>query len=69
MLTSMHKSEFIDTGKKKRITGEAIQKPSAIVDYNKYMGGVDKNDAMIGNYSSTQKWYKKVFSTSSKNQC
>ena len=32
-------------------------------DYNKYMGGVDKNDAIIGTYSScrtTRKWTTKV---------
>ena len=35
-----------------------------ISDYNKHMGGVDKNDAMVGNYSCVRMWYKwktKVF--------
>ena len=32
---------------------------SALVnDYNKYMGGVDCNDALIGNYTSVRKTYK-----------
>ena len=35
-----------------------------ISDYNKHMGGVDKNDAMVGNYSCVRKsckWTTKVF--------
>ena len=63
MLSTTHKAEAVDTGKKNR-KGESIMKPKAIHDYNQNMGGVDKNDAMIGNYScirKTYKWYTKVF--------
>ena len=63
MLSTMHKAEAVDTGKKNR-KGESIMKPKAIHDCNQKMGGVDKNDAMIGNYScirKTYKWYTKVF--------
>jgi len=33
-------------------------KLSLINDYNKYMGGVDKNDALIGNYTCVSKTFK-----------
>ena len=41
-----------------------IQKPKVIDDYNQKMGGIEKNDAIIGNYSCIRKsyqWYIKIF--------
>ena len=35
-----------------------VQKPILIDDYNHHMGGVDKNDALVGNYSCVRKSYK-----------
>ena len=33
-------------------------KLSLVNDYDKYIGGVDCNDALIGNYTSVRKTYK-----------
>lgn len=52
-----------DTGKQRR-DGTPILKPSPVLDYNKYMGGVDKGDQVIHYYSVARKsikWYKKLF--------
>ena len=62
MMSSMHKAEMADTGKRDR-HGAVIRKPSVICDYNKHMGGVDRNDELLGFYTSlrkTLKWYKKL---------
>ena len=29
-----------------------------VTDYNKHMGGIDKNNATVENYSCDRKWYK-----------
>ena len=52
--------------RKKDRNGENVRKLKVIHDYNQKMGGVDKNNAMVGNYSCIQKTYKlttKVFFT------
>ena len=43
---------------------EQISKPQAVIDYNKYMGGVDKIGQMLSYYPTvrrTIKWPKKLF--------
>ena len=49
--------ESAQTGKKNK-QGEDIIKPVLVNHYNRFMGGIDRNDAMIGNYSSVRKSMK-----------
>ncbi|XP_070565578.1 piggyBac transposable element-derived protein 4-like [Ptychodera flava] len=45
-------------------TGDLVVKPSAVVDYNKHMGGTDQADQMVRSYSMHRrraKWYVKLF--------
>ena len=61
MLT-IHEAKSADTGKRKR-DGTDVLKLIIVNDYNNYMGGVDRNDVMLGNYSSVRKslkWTSKV---------
>ena len=63
MCSTLHKGIMNDTGKKTRDKQEAILKPDAIMDYNKYMGAVDRSDQMLQYLAmrrKTLKWYKKV---------
>ena len=65
MCTSIHNADFLDVhGRVDHNTGEAIHRPSCIIDYDKYMGAVDRCDQMI-TYPAfkrrTLKWWKKFF--------
>ncbi|XP_022163985.1 piggyBac transposable element-derived protein 4-like, partial [Myzus persicae] len=43
--------------------GNQITKPKAILQYNKFMGGIDHSDQMLSYYScehKTMRWYKKL---------
>ena len=67
MLTTIHKDDVVaverrsqqsDTGR------ELVQKPKAIVEYNKYMGGVDRADQFLSYYRfshRTVKWWRRAF--------
>ena len=44
MLSTVHDASIVQTGKDDRTTGKPIEKPIVILDYNQYMGGVDKMD-------------------------
>ena len=61
-LSTIHKANVIDTRKHGR-QGNVVRKLKLIDDYNRYMGGIDRNDEMIGTYScirKSMKWTKKV---------
>ena len=61
-LSTTHKLQFTQTRKNDR-EGNPIQKQKLVVHYNIRFGGVDKNDTIIGNYSSVGKsikWISKV---------
>ena len=61
-LSTINKANVIDTRQRGR-QGNAVRKLKLIDDYNRYMGGIDRNDEMIGTYScvrKSMKWTKKV---------
>ena len=60
---TVYDSETVDTGKTHFITKEVIEKLHIMIQYNKYMGGVDANDQLLKylHFSRrTLKWWKKV---------
>jgi hypothetical protein len=63
MISTIHDSKQINTEKTDRKTSEEINKPNCIVQYNKYLNGVDCADQYLSYYSivrKTVKWSKKV---------
>ncbi|KAG8222624.1 hypothetical protein J437_LFUL002618 [Ladona fulva] len=48
ILSTVHKGQLMDSGKKNFETNEVIFKPDAVVDYIKNMRLVDKLDMMVG---------------------
>ena len=64
MLSTVHGASIVNSGRTDQSTGEEIKRNKVIVDYNTFMGGVDKLDQMIEPYFSTHKtikWYMKFF--------
>ena len=64
ILSTMHSAMEKPTGKICRTSGNAIYKPTAIVDYTKNMGGVDLSDQLMGYYHflrPTVKWWRKLW--------
>jgi hypothetical protein len=63
MISTIHDSKHVNTGKIDRKTSEEKNKPNCIVQYNKFMKGVDLADQYLSYYSivrKTVKWSKKV---------
>lgn len=63
LISTIDRAEKIPTGKVNPQNGEPVQKPSIVVNYDKYMGGVDRSDQMVS-YATfnarTLKWWKRV---------
>ena len=57
MLSTLHNSAMIDTGKADK-DGNRIIKPAIIKAYNQHMGGVDRVDQQLHNVQALRKTYK-----------
>lgn len=62
-LSTIYNSSMVDTGKTNKHK-EKVYKSEIVINYNKFMGGVDRND-QLSKYSAFNrqqvKWWKKVF--------
>ena len=63
MISTIHEATVVNTGRKDRKTNMEIEKPYAVVRYNKFMKGIDRADKYLSFHSllrKTVKWSKKV---------
>ena len=63
MISTIHDARIVNTERKYRKTDLEINKPYAIVQYNKFRKGVDRADQYLSYYSilrKSVKWSKKV---------
>ena len=67
MITTLHNADVLPVEKnrkiKKKFQKVTVNKPKAVIDYNKFMSGVDHFDQMIKYYKftrKTRKWTKKL---------
>ena len=67
MLTTIHSDDVVVIQRRSRVVPsgrEVIEKPLAITEYNRYMGGVDRADQLLSYYGyshRTIKWWKRAF--------
>ncbi|XP_015437624.1 PREDICTED: piggyBac transposable element-derived protein 4-like [Dufourea novaeangliae] len=57
-LTTAHTPRLEESIKIDRTTGDCIKKPNTVIDYNQYMGGVDRMDQILQGCSSLRKSIK-----------
>ena len=63
-MSTVEESKLVQTGKINPRNGQPVLRPSLVVSYDKYMGGVDRSDQMVSYAtfnSRTLKWWKRVF--------
>jgi len=63
MISMIHDTTIVNKGRKERKTNMEVKKPYAVVQYNKFMKGVDRADQYLSLYSVLRKavkWSKKV---------
>ncbi|XP_035731242.1 piggyBac transposable element-derived protein 4-like [Vespa mandarinia] len=63
MISTIHSAELTNTTKVHLKTKQAITKPQSVIDYNKYMMGVDLADQFLSYYSILRKTVKKTKKT------
>ena len=64
MISTIHEASMSVLNKPGRGTNNMVMKPHCIVDYCRFMGGVDLSDQIHQYYTclrKTAKWYKKLF--------
>jgi len=62
-ISTIHDATVVSTGQKDRKTNMEIKKPYAVVQYNKFMKGVDRADQYLSYYTvlrKTAKWSNNV---------
>jgi len=63
MISTIHDATIVNKGRKDRNTNMEIKKPYAVVQYSKFIRGVERADQYVTYYSvlkKTVKWSKKV---------
>ena len=71
LLTTIHDDTTVDVERRSRLAEggrETVEKPLAVVKYNKYMGGVDRADQLLCYYGfghRTVRWWRRAFFPSS----
>jgi len=58
MLSTIHDSKIVNTGRKDRKTNMEMKKPYAVVQYNKFMKGIGRADQYLSYYSVLRKTVK-----------
>lgn len=67
ILSTIHDDNTVTVERRSRhVVGgrETVEKPEAITEYNKYMGGVDRGDQLLSYYGfphRTVKWWRRAF--------
>jgi len=63
MISTIHDATTVNKGRKDRKTNMEIKKPYVVVQYNKFIKGIDRADQYLSYYSvlkKTVKWSKMV---------
>jgi len=50
MISTIHDATIVSTGRKDRKTNMEMKKPCAVVQYNKFMEGIDRADQYLSYY-------------------
>jgi len=64
MISTIHDATTVNNGRNDRKTNMEVKKPYAVIQYNKFMKGVDRADQYFSFYSvlkKTVKWSKKWY--------
>ena len=66
MISMIHDTTNVNKGRKDRNTNMEIKKPYVVVQYNKFIKGVDRADQYLTYYSVLKKMVKKSGTVSAK---
>jgi len=58
MISKIHEATIVNTGRKDRKTNMVIKKPYSVVQYNKFMKGMDRAGKYLSYYSVLRKTVK-----------